>query len=377
MNRYHTVIVLIVVIIVAWGGWMVIHPPYVRTVDVGTGVDIPDPEIPPPGTDDPVRIQEVYGKGKTYRRTVTYGIEAVGQHQSWGLGVDYSVLYAGRTVIDSLIEKNDGKTIIAKVTVQQAKTETARKQFEGVRIDLGERAHILLGFIGAVMPDSIPPGASVMVEKYVNSLLNTPEAREVLKMWPVQAFQIEAFEGYVFRVFFTDGTGVTNIELVQAPENRDYGSQTPYIDEVAINEFARQYNPIWDVAVFPDEQVPVGSTWTVYGGAFPNLFPPSMYARITDSISIRRNEDKDGAAILAIPEQGSISFEARPRGKRMRAKLSVAGEMQYDLAARVFTEARLHGALPMESMSTDHILFPEAHKLAPLYDFQYSCEVVK
>lgn len=339
----------------------------------GEGIEIRVLE-PPQTVNDPLRIREVYVEGKTYRRTLNYGIEAVGQHQSWGLGVDYSVLYAGHTIIDSEIEKNDGANVVAKVTVREAKTESARKQFDGLNIRLGERVHILLSLLGTAY--EIPPGASQLAEKYVNSILDTPEAREILKMWPVQTFHVEAVEGYVFRIYFTDGKGVTDIELVQAPENREYGEKMPFIDEVVMRDFANNYNPIWDVAIFPNEEVAVGSSWQVSGQSFPNLMSASMFARLSDSISIRRDADKDGTAILAVPEQSSLSFQARPKGKNIRAKISMEGDMQYDPASRLFIRANFYGKLPMESMSTDHFLFPSAHKLAPQYAFQYACEVV-
>ncbi len=350
------------------------------TVIVGETITIA-PSDPRPAVGDPVRIREVYQKGKTYRRSAVYGIEAIGQHTQWGLGVDYQILYAGRIVVDSKIEENDGVNIVAKVTVAEAVTENARKQFDGVRVDLGERAHILLEMIGTaarlnpVYPVPIPPGSAKLAEELVNRIIRSPIVESIIRAWPGSVFMVEAIDGYTFRIHFTDGKGVTNIELLSAPDYRDFGGRAPFIDEVALREFAQNYNPIWDVAIFPDENVAVGHEWQVTGASLPNLFTPSMFVRITDAVTMRREQDRDAATVITVKENSALGFSARPQGRGVSGRLSFdGGTLHYDPTNRLFTTFMLNGKLPMKNFSTDHLLFPLRHAVAPVFHVKMTTE---
>jgi len=385
MNRYRNVVILVAMLVVAGLVWIAFRGKGKPgdgnngTVTTNQPVLVTQPH-PPPALNNPVRIREVYEEGKTYRRTAVFGIEAVGQHQRWGLGVDYTLLFAGRVVTETSIEKNDGVNIIARVAVTEAKYENARKQFEGVRVDLGQRAHILLEVLSKIAEKKyhvkIPPGTSVLAENTVNRMLDTPKAREIVRMWPFKTFHVQPVEGYTFRICFTDGKGVTNIEMLKAPENRDFGGQAPFIDEVAMLDYARSYNPVWDRALFPKEDVAIGEEWQISGQSLPNLFPPSLFVQITDAITMRREPDESGLTFVTVPEHSALAFTSRPQGRRVHARLSLSGKLHYDPSVQLFKTLRFNGKLPIEDLSTDYWVFPSRHSMVPNFDVQYTCEVL-
>ena len=385
MNRYRNTIVTVSLLVVAglaaiWFSKPVNGPSKTGSVEIDETVTLPPPPEPPPPANQPARIREVYEAGKTYRRSVNYQIHAVGQSQRFGLGKDYAAVYGGWLVVDSTIESNDGSRLVTRVKVSTAKTVEARQAFTGAKIDLGRRAHNILELVGVGIGlftgTPVPIGSSRIIEGTLNKFLDDELARELIQLIPLKAIEIEDIEGFTFRVEYVDGRGVTRVTMLEGPGHRDFGGKIPFLPKTTIEEFFSQYNPVVDLALFPDEDIAVGESWQVNGKEFPAIFPPQLRVTVDGALTVRRLADANGTANLMMPGADRLRYTARPKGRQLQGQFSLKGDMQYDLHKRLVSQAEFAGHMPVEQKSTDHWIFEMKHSTTPEFTATFTTQVL-
>lgn len=272
---------------------------------------------PPPPLDQPIRLRSLYRPGSTYRKTVRTTLEGRGTSQDWGIEGSVSFALASKQVFDLEIEHNDGSDLVAVIrVVESGYTELHTRDHE-LQLRLGTRAHRILDtvLLGVALVDggiTVPPGSSRVLESQFNRIMADKDLGPVLREFNLAPSPptIDAISGIEVRVHYTDGQGITKMELLKASAHRDFGDVEPYVHHDDLVPLFNA-NPVLDLYLFPEQSRQVGGRWSVDPGLLPMPLPMAWNPRASGRLHLQRMEDEDGRGrIAAGPDR--LEIAARP-----------------------------------------------------------------
>lgn len=98
----------------------------------------------PSGTVDKSRIVQTYRQGYTYRSLLKIALTARASSKDWGIVNDTTLHYLAEAELLRMIESNDGTTVMLVQEFRRARTLSIWSKIEGIRLELGLPAHLLL-----------------------------------------------------------------------------------------------------------------------------------------------------------------------------------------------------------------------------------------
>ncbi len=290
---------------------------------------------PPTAVDDPIRVRNLYREGVTYRKTIRTTIEGRGVKRDWGLEGSVNFALASKQVVDLEIEENDGRNIVARLTVgESVYTELFTRDYN-LRMDLGPTAHRIIDgvAIALALADAgitLPPGTSRLLERQFNQFLADTDLGPLLSDFNLAPSPptVDALSGVEIRVHYTDGLGITRMELLRASTHRDFGEFEPYVNHDDLLPLFNA-NPVLDLYFFPEQSREVGGEWSVDAGLLPMPLPWSWQPQGVGRVNLRRLADQDGAGRIELgPDR--LELAARPGADTtISGRLELGGMMAF------------------------------------------------
>lgn len=335
-----------------------------------SGSESSNPQAKPkPKPVDTTRIQQSYMPGRTYRSHAKAVLNAMASDKDWGVVTNMSLQYAAEAEVDRTIESNDGHTIVLLQEFRRSRCVAAFTHIEGIRIELGLPAQMLLDFGGAWA--GLPPGWSAIAVESANTAMDSPLAHgffDRLAQDPnakVKVF-VDSLQGKKVRIRYVNGQGVTQVEPLGCTLNKNE------------EDLIRTASVISDAYVLPD---PAATTWQIDAQNLLPIIDPSLRTNMSGSVTVRRGQDQgtpeNPIAQIMLDSGSEVELHDVGNDSDTKARWKPSGTMLFSFKDHVVTQAALSGQFVVERHSTNHILFEARFATQPKYQISYSCEVVK
>lgn len=339
-----------------------------KTIEAGESVErggfSPPAKVAPVG--NPKRIKEVLQAGKTYRTTMKLGFDARVEDKDWGLKQVINLAYVVELQMTRKIESNDGRRIEELRTFNTARATKLLSEVEDLAIDLGMPGILILGAI-----DLIQPGTStaiVSAQPLIESVLKVGVQAEMNANASKAFAHVDSLSGKTVRIaFLDDGSGVESLMPIGCTLNAD---EVDFIKDTAV---------LSDCYFLPNVESKPDDTWTVPGNQLIGYLDPSLRGVPSGEIVVVRkvDENRNGKQIaeLAI-EKGLVELNASDSSTRRIGSFVPRGKLEYNITDGFIQNGDLHGAMRIEEVSQDHLLFEANFRTEPKLDIQYHCEML-
>lgn len=332
---------------------------------IGRGdLDAPPP-APPKPVADPNRIRETLREGKTYQVHLKAGINSRVEDEDWGIRAVTNLIYVGEMVLNRTIESNDGRRIVELRHFEVCRSVKLLHEVEDVEIQLGPAGHLALAALHLHFPEV---GTAVIGAKEAAETVLAAGAGPVAQSAATKAFAcVDSLSGKKIRITYVDGIGVESIQPVGCsltPDERDFAFATAALS---------------DCYLFPDIDIAPGKTWKVDGSQLVGFLDPSLRGIPHGSVTVVREADdtNDVArhANLRI-QSGLIQITNSDASRHRQGTFAPKGRIRYSLDHGYVESGQLEGAITIEDVSKDHLLFKASFKLQPTITLDYSCRML-
>ena len=337
-----------------------------EVVTIGEGETVrPAPDPPETPVQNPDHVREVLKEGRTYRGTLTFGMEAKTVEKDWAVSEVLNTAYGGQATISRKIEENTGSRVIEIRTFDRIAVTLLATTVEDVSFDLGG-----FGTAAALVMQYVEPGSPVVfatVAPMAEALLESGSQAYVNERNAVTRGQLDELTGKSVRITYIDGEGVTALEPVGCTLTKD---EAAFLGATAV---------LSDCYLLPKGMKP-GDTWDVSGRQMAGmLMDPTWRGVPSGTLEARRNADEStpfGPRAVVEITDGTIEIDTSDNADLSLGTMTPRGTMKVSRNEGHVTRGDLTASATINIKSKDHILFESSFKTDPRFMIEYECELL-
>jgi hypothetical protein len=340
------------------------RPPTLTDGDIESRGASSNPPSPPKPVGDPDRVREVAQAGKTYQNLIKGGLNSRVTDKSWGIEQVTNLAYAFQFPFTRRIEKNDGRTIVEVREFGEVGTVKLLTEVESVRFGIGNTGRVMLSSIlEAVKPGS---GQVVISAMEVAEVLLHSGAQMIADSNSKAFVSVDSLAGKKVRITYEDGRGVTEIQPIGCSLNVE---ERDYIFGIA---------SLLDYFAMPDVETKEGKSWSIDGSQLGSLIDPSLRGVSSGEVVVTRGSDRQDAGKQLTElhiQRGFLKIDRSDPSRGNIGSFEPRGSLTYNVTDGHIATADLKGAMKLEEVSKDHILFETRFVSKNEIEVSYFCEM--
>jgi hypothetical protein len=316
---------------------------------------------------DRERMVQSYPAGRQFKIVVKGTMKSQASAKDWGIETAMNLNYAAEAEIIRTIEQNDGNRLVETREFRACRNLGVFGEVEDVRIVPGRLGDLILEALDTynVTPGVLSSLSGVSLQPLLNKI---PGFQDFMDNKAKAFIQVHTLQGKKVRIVYENGKGVRSLDSV--------GCVLTGEDQA----FLLQTAALSDVYLLPNLKCKPGEVWKVQGQDLLPIFDASLGAVMTGELAARRGEDRgdadDAQATISL-DDGVLDLHKEDERSVTVARWAPRGDLIYSFKDQMVSQAKMTGALSMETRSTDHILFEAKQTVRPEYVVTYSCELLK